>query len=75
MANPIAIAFAGNLLHGVAPRQRFRGPNKIRAPLISNEDIRLSLRLSEPQLDLIVHEYHQWRLKSIVLDQSFSPKF
>ena len=56
MANAIAIVAAARYI----PRLR-RAQNKIRIPMESTEDIRLSLRLTEDQLNVIAMEYHRWR--------------
>ena len=54
------IAIAAGLING-----RVRGPNKIRVPLTSTEDIKLSLRLDQAQLNVVIAEYHQWRMQQL----------
>lgn len=60
MANAIAVAVAAGACGGHGQIAQ-RSQNKDRAPLTSNEDIRLALRLSDHQIDLLKCEYNAWR--------------
>jgi len=56
----MAFAVAAAAVVGVTGR---RGHNKRRQPCTSEEDVRLSARLAQQEIDLVATEYNQWCLQ------------
>jgi hypothetical protein len=72
MAFHLNIAVAAGLLRAL-PR---RGPNERRQAFVSTEDIQIAIRLSQAEVQVLAHEFNQWRSQhgTVRVDMNSSEK-